>query len=58
MSRSKARINVPLRELTRLCARHHIRMLALFGSVLREDFGAHSDVDVTVDNPATCSSVR
>ena len=49
MSRSGARIDVPLRELDRLCARHHIRTLALFGSVLREDFGEGSDIDVLVD---------
>ncbi len=33
-------------ELTALCLRHHIRELSLFGSVLREDFGPESDVDV------------
>lgn len=31
------------------CQRHHIARLALFGSVLRDDFGAESDVDVLVD---------
>jgi hypothetical protein len=31
------------------CRRHHIRRLALFGSVLREDFGPESDVDVLVE---------
>lgn len=31
------------------CERHHIRKLALFGSVLREDFGPSSDVDVLVE---------
>ena len=29
--------------------RHHIRQLALFGSVLREDFGPDSDLDILVD---------
>ena len=29
--------------------RHHIRRLALFGSVLRESFRADSDVDVLVE---------
>jgi hypothetical protein len=32
-----------------LCQRHHIRRLALFGSVLRKDFGPDSDVDVLVE---------
>jgi predicted nucleotidyltransferase len=31
------------------CRRHHIRRLALFGSVLRDDFGPDSDVDVLVE---------
>jgi uncharacterized protein len=29
--------------------RHHIRKLALFGSVLRDDFGPNSDVDILVE---------
>jgi predicted nucleotidyltransferase len=35
--------------LADFCRRHHIRRLALFGSVLREDFGPNSDVDVLVE---------
>ena len=31
------------------CRRHHVRRLALFGSVLRGDFGPESDVDVLVE---------
>jgi predicted nucleotidyltransferase len=31
------------------CHRHHIRKLALFGSVLRADFRPDSDVDVLVE---------
>jgi predicted nucleotidyltransferase len=31
------------------CRKHHIRKLALFGSVLRDDFGPGSDVDVLVE---------
>ena len=31
------------------CRRRHIRRLALFGSVLRDDFGPESDVDVLVE---------
>jgi len=31
------------------CKRHHIRRLAFFGSVLRNDFGPDSDVDVLVE---------
>lgn len=31
------------------CARHRIRRLGLFGSILRDDFGPDSDVDVLVE---------
>ena len=31
------------------CRRHHVRKLSLFGSVLRQDFGPDSDVDVLVE---------
>ena len=31
------------------CQRHQISRLALFGSVLRDDFGPDSDVDVLVE---------
>jgi predicted nucleotidyltransferase len=37
------------RGLRRLCRQHHIHRLALFGSVLRDDFGPDSDVDVLID---------
>ncbi len=36
-------------EIAELCERHHVRRLALFGSVLRDDFGPDSDVDVLVE---------
>jgi hypothetical protein len=35
-------------EMMEFCQRWNIRELALFGSVLREDFGASSDVDILV----------
>jgi len=45
-----ARVEVPREALERLCRRYHVRRLALFGSVLREeDFGAESDLDVLVE---------
>ena len=42
-------IAVDKAKLAEFCRRHHIRKLSLFGSVLRDDFGAHSDVDVLVE---------
>ena len=44
-----ARIAVDRGQIAAFCRRHHIRRLALFGSVLRDDFGADSDVDVLVE---------
>ena len=35
--------------LAEFCRRNHIRRLAVFWSVLREDFGPHSDIDVLVE---------
>lgn len=42
-------ITVPRQELARFCRRNRIRRLAFFGSVLRDDFGPESDVDVLVE---------
>ena len=42
------RIDVPREELALFCQRNRIRRLAFFGSVLRDDFGPDSDVDVLV----------
>ena len=36
-------------RIAEFCQRHHIRKLAFFGSVLREDFTPDSDVDVLVE---------
>ncbi|MGH7263949.1 MAG: nucleotidyltransferase family protein [Candidatus Rokuibacteriota bacterium] len=49
MTPSRARIAVPRDQIADFCRRHHIRRLALFGSVLRDDFTAESDVDVLVE---------
>ena len=43
------RFSVPKPKITDFCRRHHIRRLSLFGSVLRDDFGPDSDVDVLVE---------
>lgn len=42
-------IPIDREKLADFCRRHHIRKLAFFGSVLREDFRADSDVDVLVE---------
>jgi uncharacterized protein len=42
-------IEIDREQLAELCRQHHIRQLALFGSVLRPDFRSDSDVDVLVE---------
>ena len=39
-------INISPDALAGFCRRNHIKRLAFFGSVLRDDFGPDSDVDV------------
>ena len=41
-------IEIPSSEIAALCNRWQVLELALFGSVLRDDFGPESDVDVLV----------
>lgn len=43
------RIAIPHRQVADLCRLYQVRSLALFGSVLREDFRPDSDVDMLVD---------
>lgn len=45
----RKRIEVPKDKIAEFCRKHHIRKLALFGSVLPEDFKPDSDVDVLVE---------
>ena len=42
------RIEVPLNEIARYCRENKIARLRAFGSVLRDDFTAESDVDLLV----------
>ena|SRR5436190_7568300 len=42
-------IDIPQELLAGFCRRNHIRRLAFFGSVLRDDFRPDSDVDVLVE---------
>ena len=45
----RARIDIPKVKIAEFCRANHIRRLALFGSVLRDDFREDSDVDVLVE---------
>ena len=42
-------IAIPRETIAEFCRRHHVRRLAFFGSVLRDDFTPQSDVDVLVE---------
>lgn len=42
-------IKIPPDEISALCQQWHIDKLSLFGSVLRDDFTAESDIDVLVE---------
>ena len=42
-------VSIDRDAVSAFCLRHHITRLALFGSVLRPDFGPDSDVDVLVE---------
>ena len=42
-------IGVTSSQIKEFCQKHHIRSLAFFGSVVRDDFSPHSDIDVLVE---------
>ena len=42
-------IGIPRDRIAEFCRRHRIRRLCLFGSILRDDFGPESDIDVLVE---------
>lgn len=43
------KINISQKQLDEFCQRNHITKLALFGSVLRDDFKAESDIDILIE---------
>jgi hypothetical protein len=40
---------IPKQKIEEFCRRNHILRLAFFGSILRDDFGSDSDIDVLVE---------
>ncbi len=44
-----ARIDIPTEQIAEFCQRNRVRRLALFGSVIRDDFTPESDVDILVE---------
>lgn len=45
----ETRLLIDRPTIAAFCRRHGIRRLSVFGSVLRDDFGPESDVDVLVE---------
>lgn len=43
-----SKIKIPERKIKQFCLRYQVQRLALFGSVLRDDFRPDSDIDVLV----------
>lgn len=43
------KVEFPMAEIMALCSRYQVRELALFGSVLRDDFRGDSDIDMLVE---------
>jgi predicted nucleotidyltransferase len=52
---SRSHVLIPSKMLEQFSQKHHIRKLALFGSVLRDDFRPDSDVDVLVEFEEGCT---
>ena len=42
-------VEIPMGRIAEFCRQNHVRKLSLFGSVLRDDFRAESDVDVLIE---------
>jgi uncharacterized protein len=42
------RISIPDKKIKEFCLRYQVKRMALFGSVLRDDFRPDSDVDILV----------
>ncbi len=47
-SRLQSRLGITPEQLAEFCQRWKVTELALFGSVLRDDFSANSDIDILV----------
>lgn len=43
------KVSIPSRPIQDFCHRYHVRELSIFGSAVRNDFHAASDIDLLVD---------
>lgn len=48
-------IEFPANRIAEFCRQRHIRRLAVFGSILCDDFGPESDIDVLVEFEPGCT---
>ena len=46
---AEPQIAIPQDKIVDFCRRNQVRTISLFGSVLREDFGPESDIDVLIE---------
>ncbi len=46
---TRRRISIPKERVAEFCRRNYVTKLALFGSVLRDDFRRDSDIDMLVE---------
>lgn len=44
-------VTIDPQQIAEFCRRHGIARFSFYGSVLREDFGADSDIDVLIEFP-------
>ncbi len=42
-------VDLPAEAIAEFCRRNRVRRLSVFGSILRDDFGPDSDIDVLVE---------
>jgi hypothetical protein len=43
------RVNLTKEQIAEFCQKNHIKKLAFFGSILRDDFRPDSDIDILID---------
>ena len=52
-------VKIPHEPIAEFCRRHGVKRFSLFGSILRDDFGPDSDIDVLVEfQPGTRVGLR
>ena len=49
VAKVNARVELPMERIAAFCQKYGVAEFSLFGSVLRDDFGPDSDVDVLVE---------